>query len=258
MSENVKPLLDSESLTSNNTSSDPLSLEGSLMQAAEARMRRALGLDGGGKPRTPDRQEPAQRPAERFVPGHTPHGHNGHAHNGHKRRFVQDGEVPVTVVSGRRDGPGDVTPHRGPSTGAAPSRVEAAEAAVAQEASARQQAERALHDAQVTIHDLQTKLGHAELARVEATEGLRRAQETIVTLRAELHACEERLNLAERAARPRRERSVPAAPLELEGGDAAEPVVAPKRNARRGRPSGKKPAQSKLVRWWIKDEAKAD
>lgn len=228
------------------------------MQAAEARMRRALGLAGEGKQRAPERQETPQRPAERFMQGH-----NGHGFNGHKRRFVQDGEIPVTVVSSRRDGPSEVTPHRGPSVSAGPSRLEAAEAALAHETAARQQAERALHDAQATIHDLQTKLGHAELARVEAVEGLRREQETVATLRAELHASEERLHSAERAVRPRRERNM--APTHVEDvhvedvqDNTPELTTAAKPTPRRGRPPGKKPVRSKLVRWWIKDDGKAD
>ncbi|HET8995431.1 MAG TPA: hypothetical protein VFN42_02060 [Acetobacteraceae bacterium] len=257
MSENVKPLFDNETPTPA-TSSDPLSLDGSLMQAAEARMRRALGLEGGAKLRAPERAESPQRQAERFTPGH-----NGH--NGHKRRFVQDGEVPVTVVSSRRDAPGEVLPHRGPPTGAGPNRLEAAETALNQEIATRQQAERALHEAQAVIHDLQTKLGHAELARIEAVDGLHREQEAVAALRAELHACEERLRSAERSVRPRRERSVSFAPatLELTDDDAdlsdPHPIAAPKpESARRGRPPGKKAARSKLVRWWIKDEAKPD
>lgn len=223
------------------------------MQAAEARMRRALGLEGGGAFRAPERQEPAQRPAERFVPGH-----NGHGHNGHKRRFVQDGEVPVTVVTSRRDIPGEATLHRGPSVSAAPSRLEAAEAALSQETTARQQAERALHEAQATIHDLQTKQGHAELARVEAVDRLHREQQTVAALRAELYACEQRLQEAERATRPRRERSVQPAPVEAMDDEAAQPAAAPQQKARRGRPPGKKPARSKLVRWWVKEPGEAD
>lgn len=236
-------------------------------------MRRALGLAGGAaKPRAPDRQEPAQRPGERFMPGH----------NGHKRRFVQDGEVPVTLVSGRRDGVGDTTSHRGPSVSGAPSRLEAAENALAHETATRHQAERALADAQAAVHDLQTKLGHAELARVEAVEGLRREQETVVSLRAELRACEERLRVAETdrpvrhrrepVAQPdrreyvqqdRREHVVQQAPVtaHLAEIDEMESLVTSRQPAaaRRGRPPGKKPAgRSRLVRWWVKDEGKVD
>ena len=206
MSENVKPLPDHQS-SNPPSSSDPLSLDTSLMQAAEARMRRALGLaDEGQTLRAPDRPEAPSRPAERFPPMHHTHGHHGHA--GHKRRFVQDGEVPVTVVSSRRDAPTESAPHRSPSSTGAPSRLEAAETALAHETAARHQAERTLTEAQTTVHDLQTKLGHAELARVEAVESMRRQQETVTALYAELRACQERLHAAEadRAAAERAER----------------------------------------------------
>lgn len=225
-------------------------------------MRRALGLAGGAaKPNVADRQESPQRPAERFGPGH----------NVHKRRFVQDGEVPVTVVSNRRDAGGDAVLHRAPSVGGAPSRLEAAENALAHETAARHQAERALAEAQALVHDLQTKLGHAELARVEAVQGHRREQETVLALRAELRACEERLHAAEaqRSVRARRERVVQPAPAVVEMAEVAdmeddeelEPVAAPQRQpaARRGRPPGKKSAgRSRLVRWWIKNDADAE
>lgn len=221
------------------------------MQAAEARMRRALGLAGGApKPRVAERTEPAQRAAERFV-------------QGHKRRFVQDGEVPVTVVSGRRDGPAESTPHRGPSVGPAPSRLEAAEAALAHETAARHQAERALTEAHATVHDLQTKLGHAELARTEAADGLSREREATATLRAALRECQERLRAAE-TARTAAERaahgrgSMRVAAERAGQGDAAGAAFTPARRGpgRRGRPASKKPApRSKLVRWWIKDDA---
>ena len=232
-------------------------------------MRRALGLEGGAsKGRQQDRPDAAQRQAERFTVGH-------------KRRFVQDGEVPVTVVSSRRDSAGEATPHRGAPGTAAPSRLEAAENALAHEITSRQQAERALAEAHATIHDLQTKLGHAELARAEAADGLHREQETIVVLRSELRACEERLHAAEsvrtaaeRSAhtgrgpvgRPRRR--VPDFSDAAESENAVfavarpEPAFAaarPEPGARRAKAAERKPAlRSKLVRWWIKEDAKPE
>ena len=221
-------------------------------------MRRALGLEGGGasKARTMERQDTAQRPAERFAMGH-------------KRRFVQDGEVPVTVVSSRRDGTTDTTPHRGASITAAPSRLEAAENALAHEIASRQHAERALAEAHTTIHDLQTKLGHAELARAEATDGLHREQATIASLRVDLRICEERLHAAEaaagrsaRAARapvvrtPRRTTDF-TAPADAEGGLFA--ATRPEPSTRRAKAAERKPpGRSKLVRWWIKEDTKAE
>src|SRR5690242_8470169 len=85
----------------------------------EAQMRRALGLFGGG-PRARAEQ---------------PHREPNHVRNASpiKRRFVQDGEVPVTVV--RRD------PDAG-SLSASP--LQRAETALADEIAARRNAERLL------------------------------------------------------------------------------------------------------------------
>lgn len=210
-------------------------------------MRRALGLEGGASaPRATDRTEPVPRAGDRFA-------------QGHKRRFVQDGEVPVTVVTGRRDGMAEPAPHRGPSVAAAPSRLEAAESALAHETAARHQVERALAEAQAAVHDLQTKLGHAELARTEAVDGLRRERETMAALREELHECQELLHAAERSAQGRRTARATSTPTVSH--DGADAMFAPTRSTsgRRGRPPGKKPApRSKLVRWWLKDESRSD
>src|SRR4051794_8163553 len=120
------------------------------LEVAEAQMRKALGLEGTTL-RLPLDLEPqwgeqGHRPAERG------------AFSGHRRRFVRDGDVPVTVR--RRD----------PVAEPGRSRLQQAEAQVAAEAAARTQAERALAEAQVQARDLQTKLGHAELAKNEALE----------------------------------------------------------------------------------------
>jgi hypothetical protein len=160
--------LSNETSPDNETSGDT-----SPMQDVEAQMRRALGLYG-----VPRRQEAERaaapklpRPADRFGAG------------GQRRRFAQDGEVPVTVLNGRRDHPADAPVNR----------LEAAETAVAAERAAREQAERALAEAHATIHDLQTKLGHASLAQTELQAVARRDQEAIAALQAELTATSERV-----------------------------------------------------------------
>jgi predicted nucleic acid-binding Zn-ribbon protein len=147
------------------------SSESSHMQDVEAQMRRALGLFGTQRRQEPERPSapPQPRQPERF--GQT----------GHKRRFVQDGEVPVTVLHGRRE-------HEGPTN-----RLEAAETAAASEHNARERAERALVEAQAVIHDLQTKLGHAQLAQVELQESARRERENTASIRADLSDRSERL-----------------------------------------------------------------
>ncbi|MBV8536175.1 MAG: hypothetical protein JO128_11320, partial [Alphaproteobacteria bacterium] len=140
--------------------SDDLLPDTSQIDDTEAQMRRALGL--GSEPRG----EAPPRRAEQDSSSHRLHMPEQFSANRRKRRFVQDGEVPVTVVHGRRE--------LGPDANAAPvNRVEAAEALAKAERSAREQAERALQDAQAVIHDLQTKQGHSELARTEAVAAAR-------------------------------------------------------------------------------------
>ncbi|MBN9511602.1 MAG: hypothetical protein J0I21_21140 [Alphaproteobacteria bacterium] len=123
----------------------------------EARMRQALGLrDGGSTPRPPQRREPE---------------HGG-------RRFVKDGDVPVVVLT--RD--------RGADASAPVSRVAAAEAALRTERTARERAERALHESATALQALQTRLAHAELAHREALAAERAARETAEQALAEARA----------------------------------------------------------------------
>lgn len=164
------------------------------MQDVEAQMRRALGLFGAPRRQEAERPSaaPPTRQTDRFGPG------------GHKRRFVQDGEVPVTVLNGRRDHPADAPTNR----------LEAAESALAAEHAARERAERALAEAQAQVHDLQTKLGHASLAQTEVQEAARRDHEATLALRAELREMTERAEAAE-AARARAEERLAVAEEEF-------------------------------------------
>jgi hypothetical protein len=149
------------------------------MQDVEAQMRRALGLFGAPRRQEPERPAPPapNRQTDRFGPA------------GHKRRFVQDGEVPVTVLHGRREHAADAPTNR----------LEAAETAAASEHSAREKAERALAEAQALIHDLQTKLGHANLARTELQEAARREHEAMTAIREDLAVKTQQLVAAEEA-----------------------------------------------------------
>ena len=144
------------------------------MQDVEAQMRRALGLFGA--PRRPEQERPAAQPAprqnERF----------GAAH-GHKRRFVQDGEVPVTVLHGRKE-------H---GTDGSQGKLEAVEAALAAEQGHRSKVERALAEANATVHDLRTKLGHANLSQSDLQAATKRDHEAVAALRAELREMSERV-----------------------------------------------------------------
>ena len=148
----------------------------------EAQMRRALGLDGGmARPRMDqDRSEPMARGGDRFTPDRfTPDRFS----QGHRRRFVQDGDVPVTVV--RRDTAAD-TASRLAASGPSSSRLLRVETALAAETAARERAERLLSEAQAQIRDLQTKNGHAELARAESADLARRERDALTELRASI------------------------------------------------------------------------
>ncbi len=122
----------------------------------------------------------------------------GGAFNGglHRRRFVQDGDVPVTVL--RRDTGLDVPANRiaPPVTVPSSSRLQRTEAALAAETAARERAERSLAETYAVVRDLQTKIGHAELAKNEAVEALRRERESIGQTRSEAASLEARLQEA--------------------------------------------------------------
>jgi hypothetical protein len=153
---------------------------------AESQMRKALGLLGETPRRRtePERTDQPSRLGDRF---------NGGLH---RRRFVQDGDIPVTVL--RRDQGHETPAPRGTATAAAPtsSRLQRTESALASETAAREKAERALVDVQSIVRDLQTKIGHAELTKNEAIEALRHEREAMAEFRAERTAWETRLQEA--------------------------------------------------------------
>jgi hypothetical protein len=139
------------------------------LRATEAQMRHALGLRGN----TPSRPT-ADHPMT-SASGSQPQ----------RRRFVRDGEVPVTVI--RRG-------HQ-PDTAPGTNQLDTARKAIRSEAMARERAERSLEEAQITIRDLQTKLAHERLAKDEALEAAQRAataeqavQRTLQAVQAELVA----------------------------------------------------------------------
>ncbi len=230
-------------------------------------MRRALGLFGDTPRNRPDteRSDSGQRTGN-FMQG-----------GAHRRRFVQDGEVPVTVV--RRDAsetPAAGTPAAGPSY----SRLHRVEAALQAEAAARDRAERALHEAQAMVQALQTKIGHNELAKNEAIAAAKRDREAVIVLREQITAGTERLQALEantaaaeeeirslraECAEERRARKLaerlsreasgePLLAMEQTGREEDVPVrVAP----RRGRPPTIHAApevEQEPVKWWLKEE----
>jgi hypothetical protein len=202
LSENVKFRFDQRSGQSQQGTAGPLpgpntqspnTQSDDTGQAAEAesQMRKALGLLGDSPRHRPDadRADQPSRVPDRFNSGL------------HRRRFVQDGDVPVTVLR-REPGrePGYEAPaHRSAAAVAAPSssRLQRTEAALAAETAARERAERALADVQASARDLQTKIGHAELAKNEAIVALQRERDTTVGLRADIEALETRLQEAQ-------------------------------------------------------------
>lgn len=183
-------------------------------------MRRALGLQLPRRAETPD-PERGGEPARSSAP----------ATGQRKRRFVQDGEVPVTVLPRRGDR--DPVTIRPPMAGLALHGSDAG-AALAAERTAREQAEQALRDAQSTIRDLQTKLAHAELAQGEAMAKARLHAEEAAALASRLRDATE----APSAAVDRRADAAPAR-------DAARGAAkSSRRNARQREPQP--------VKWWIK------
>jgi hypothetical protein len=122
------------------------------LRATETQMRHALGLHGGAPTRSTTSGSQPQR-----------------------RRFVRDGEVPVTVLRGVHQPDGE--------NGA--NQLDAARQAIRSEATAKERAERLLEEAQAMIRDLKTKLGHEHLAKDEALETVRRLEtETGVAVQA--------------------------------------------------------------------------
>ncbi len=222
-------------------------------------------------------------------------GHNGGGQTFHRRRFVQDGEIPVTVV--RRDA---ATESQTPQS----SRLQRTEAALAAETAARERAERALHDAQAQIAALQTKIGHAELARIEAVEIAKREKDALSQLRESSEGSEEQLQTlreqlefadqtrreaqaalhdernarksAERALRDMTDRAEQAEAMlrQVEETADASPVEGPvaqrllpvRAAARRGRPPGSKSmlkviaspvSDAEPVKWWLNPTGKS-
>lgn len=204
------------------------------MQADEVRMRRALGLWGDQpRPRPPqERNDPPPRPVERFP-------NSGH----HKRRFVHDGEVPVTLVHGLAPGRREHAEGNGTrgGNGQPTNRLEVAEAALAAEIATRERIERALQEAQATIHDLQTKLGHADLARQEAVETLRRERDAMAELRASAEAAEDRVAAAQAAQAAAEQR---LETLRARIAEPADPIVPPPPRRRGRKPRALAPAES--------------
>ncbi len=228
----------------------------SRLRDAEAQMRRALGLDGHSAPAA-ERSQPASQPGDHFP---------------HRRKFVRDGEVPVTVIR--------------PSSGEGKDQLEAARIAMRSLAAAKERAERLLAEAQTTVTHLQTKLGHERLARDEATarveadrnsieqilqsvraelaaersareraeQALRDAQAGISTLTEKLHRTRQVAEKAEADAAPRPAPQAAPAPVANDHNENVEKVRRPvgrprKEPVDKAAKPARKPSQ-KPVKWW--------
>jgi hypothetical protein len=123
-------------------------------------MRHALGLDGQTQAPRLEEQPPQSGPGQDRLSLHRP-----------PRRFVKDGEVPVTVV--RRTHLPDAAAS---IVQPAANQLEAARQTIRSQAAATERAERALNEAHVTIRDLRTKLAHERLAKDEAYQLVRRLE----------------------------------------------------------------------------------
>jgi hypothetical protein len=166
-------------------------------ESSEQRLRRSLDLLSSGPRRDiaepspqnsgdhPSRQPGYGAGGQNKQAGYPPAGHTkqaGYAPAGARRhRFKDDGEVPVVHVAPHRDrsagaaalpAPGRTIPVNGPQA--------------AEERAGRERAERALEAARETIHHLQTRAGHAELALREALDQGEARDHQLAALRQEI------------------------------------------------------------------------
>ncbi len=119
--------------------------------------------------------------------GFTPSGARRH-------RFKDDGEVPVVHIAPHRDR--SQTHGAGPLPPAAPRSPQFVDPHVAEDRAARERAERALEAARETIRQLQTRVGHAELAAREALSQIDGRDRAIAELRARIQQHEDQISVA--------------------------------------------------------------
>ena len=173
------------------------------LRETEEKMRRALGLTDEGSAR------PLRAQAE--LPRY-------------KRRFVSEGEIPVTVLpsSGRRQ-PCDEHQR------------------LAAERHAREAAERVAAEAQLMVRDLRTRLAHAEIAVAEAQGALAAERHRAEAAVAALHVADQKIKALETAA--------VAVDRQQEAPHKTRRAASRKRERGAG-------AEPKPVRWWLKPRRK--
>jgi len=232
------------------------------LRETETQMRRVLGLN--------HQPTPGHEPPPRTTTG------VGAAHP-HRRRFVRDGDVPVTVV------------HREHDQGAGTNKLDAAQEALHEQMAAREQTEQLLQEARATIRALETKLAHERIAREEAVLRLEEERQAILDELATERAARQQADqerdeaIAARQEAPERlcalmagqdAQTTSAAPTKAKRGRSAGPAAirpdeeppaikrsvpamkmldgtsAPKVARRRGRPPKVQETDTEFVEWW--------
>lgn len=161
-------------MSSNETSRAPDLLD--TEKRDEERMRNALlGLGGGGGGRSGRGQRSTPQ-------AHAPAG---------RHRFAQDGDVPVVRLSLART---ETREAKRPM----PEPVAVVIEPMDRVRAAQHAAERALNDITVTLHGVQTRLGHAELDLEQALAQIQARDQELRELRAELRARDQELAAARR------------------------------------------------------------
>jgi hypothetical protein len=213
---------------------------------AERGVRRALGLEG----LTPGQDSSANtfRPSAQFTPDRQ------------KRRFVQDGEVPVVLVNGQGGHARHVVDPRLSAGSPSTNRLEAAETALKAEREARERADRSFMEAQTMIRDLQTKLAHANLARDEAREAAQRSETAMAAESEAREMAEQALRQAElardAAVERVREMKLAARPQKVAvekavGAPSSGLARTVSRMTNAAPPARSKKSEPKPVRWWF-------
>ncbi|GBQ71519.1 hypothetical protein AA103196_2798 [Ameyamaea chiangmaiensis NBRC 103196] len=230
---------------------------------SEDALRQALDRLGQGTRRPATHRPSSPRPASDHRPSAQGSHHGSGSHFGgsdpgqRRRRFVQDGDVPVerhTLTRAPR------TQGLPPPTDDHQAEVERLRESVRREQRLREDTERSLSEARSMARTLETRAGHAEVRLDEARADAARHEQTIAQLHAQLRALEaerDRLLDDRQTLEVRLSHAAPAAPSSLATIEA--PVrVAPRRVAR--------PAVATMdvdfetdepepVKWWIKKKA---
>jgi hypothetical protein len=201
------------------------------LRATEEQMRRALGLRQGSLP-------------SGQVSSNVPHPQ--------RRQFVRDGDVPVEVLHGS-------------DFSSRVNQLAATRDALQAQTTAREEAEQMLAEARLTIHDLQTKLGHERLARDEAVQRVesakREVEQELAAARRDLEAERSRRTTLARerdqaivgrqAAEDRLRHAMDARTVIRQAKAVAEPPAAAPQPRRRGRPPKVPQDDTAVVEWWM-------